>query len=182
MTAKSCGGRCVKGSAAQWHFCSYILCFTLSAAAEYFSESEMHLACNEVIYQQTIQEKTLFVSLSAPRMIQLALIPWQTTHGLYRSRYLIPPRKPNSMRIHLSPQNQTPFLTPCLVLQALIMVLGYGLYIIFMVYNSKILATCSAPRVRKNPARPFVPLCVRTPRLGLQESAPTSLTTAGINI
>lgn len=28
------------------------------------------------------------------------------------------------------------------------MVLGYGLYIVFMVYNSKILAMCSAPRVR----------------------------------
>eukprot|EP00903_Cladosiphon_okamuranus_P016896 g15577.t1 len=33
--------------------------------------------------------------------------------------------------------------------EALFMVLGYGLYIVFMVYNSRILAACSAPRERR---------------------------------
>lgn len=36
----------------------------------------------------------------------------------------------------------------CAHLQALFMVSGYGLYIIFMIYNSRILMMCSAPRVR----------------------------------
>lgn len=43
-------------------------------------------------------------------------------------------------------------------MQALIMVAGYGLYIVFMIFNSRILAMFSAPRVR-------LPLAMRTPNI-----------------